>query len=133
MRHANAAKAFVRDQAGAVLLVQRRADDVHAAGAWDIPGGRLEPGEDPYGGCKRETREEIGIDVHVEHVLDVRHFTRDDGQAITMMIFQCRATSVDIRLSEEHTAYAWVAPDVAVERAPWLARALKNVTHEKVC
>jgi len=30
----------------------------HKPGTWDIPGGRLELGEDPFLGLKRETHEE---------------------------------------------------------------------------
>lgn len=120
MTHGNAAKSFMmRD--GRVLMLLRRQNDVHKPGTWDIPGGRLQSGENPYHGVARETVEETHVPITVEQILDVQHFTRDDGQVITMMIFLCRAATDGVQLSEEHTAYEWVEPPEAVRRAPWLA------------
>lgn len=46
---------------GAVLLVQRRhADAEHGAGLWELPGGKLEPGEHPRDALARELVEEWG-------------------------------------------------------------------------
>jgi 8-oxo-dGTP diphosphatase len=33
-------------------------------GGWEMPGGRLEQGEDPYDGALREFKEETGLDLH---------------------------------------------------------------------
>jgi mutator protein MutT len=45
-----------------VLIAQRPAGK-HLAGAWEFPGGKLEPGEAPAEGLERELREEIGITI----------------------------------------------------------------------
>jgi mutator protein MutT len=46
---------------GAQLLVQRRpATASHGAGALELPGGKLEPGEGPRAALARELREEWG-------------------------------------------------------------------------
>jgi 8-oxo-dGTP diphosphatase len=45
---------------GAVLIA-RRADDQHLGGAWEFPGGKVEPGEDPETAAKRELLEETGL------------------------------------------------------------------------
>jgi len=102
------AKSFiVRD--GKILALKRAADDVHKPNIWEFPGGRLELGEDPREGLKRETKEETGLDIEVLHPLSVKHFTREDGQVITMLIFLCKAlNSLDVKLSEEHTEYSWI-------------------------
>lgn len=52
---------LVFDQTGRVLLICRRSPP--QAGAWHIPGGRLEPGETLYACCRREVREETGIEI----------------------------------------------------------------------
>src|SRR5690242_1955170 len=94
-----AVKAFIiKDDK--LLLLKRRSNDVHKPGDWDIPGGRLELGEDPFLGLKRETKEETGLDITIQRPLDIHHFTRDDGQIITMLIFLCEPGAGEITLSE---------------------------------
>ena len=75
---------------------------------WDLPGGRLELGEDPFVGIKRETKEETGLDIHVLNPLQVHHFTRDDGQKITMIVFLCKPLSQNVTVSQEHTEFKWI-------------------------
>jgi len=52
-----------------VLLVKRERDP--GKGRWSIPGGLLEVGEPLKEGARRETKEETGIDVEVDDLLDV--------------------------------------------------------------
>lgn len=39
--------------------------------AWTMPGGGLEPGEDPEDAARREVREETGYSVHVQELLGI--------------------------------------------------------------
>lgn len=52
------------------LLLQRRAVDPRA-GFWTFPGGFLEMGETPEDGARRETLEEVGLDVQPAGLLGV--------------------------------------------------------------
>ena len=63
---------LVVDDAGNVLITRRRADQP-MGGAWEFPGGKLEPGESPIDGLVRELREELGARVTVGAVWDVLH------------------------------------------------------------
>ena len=102
-----AVKAFIVNN-GKALLIKRRPNDAHSPGKWDIPGGRLDLGENPLEGIKRECKEEVNLDVEILLPVDIQHFTRDDSQRITMIIFLCKPLSEDIKLSEEHIEYKWV-------------------------
>jgi 8-oxo-dGTP diphosphatase len=49
------------DAEGRVLIAQRPPGK-HMAGGWEFPGGKLDAGEAPLEGLKRELREELGIE-----------------------------------------------------------------------
>ena len=51
------------------LLVQEAKADVR--GEWNLPGGRLEPGEQPIDGAIREVREETGLCATVDALMGV--------------------------------------------------------------
>jgi 8-oxo-dGTP pyrophosphatase MutT (NUDIX family) len=55
----------IRDDAGRVLLVQ------HVEGRWQLPGGAIDPLEDPRTAAARECLEEAGVVVTVGAVLGV--------------------------------------------------------------
>ena len=107
-----AAKSFIIED-NKLLIIKRRPNDVQKPSIWEIPGGRLELGEDPNQGLIRETKEETNLDIEIKKPLNVKHFTRDDGQKITMLIFLCQALNQDVKLSEEHTEYEWINLDEA--------------------
>ncbi|MFO1406485.1 MAG: 8-oxo-dGTP diphosphatase MutT [Steroidobacteraceae bacterium] len=65
------------DAEGRVLIAQRPPGKA-LAGRWEFPGGKLEPGEDPYTGLVRELREELGIEVRAaERLIRYQHHAGD--------------------------------------------------------
>lgn len=103
-----------------LLILKRIPNEVHYAGKWDIPGGRLEQGENPFSGIKRETKEETGLGIEIMIPFAVNHFVRDDGQKITMIIFLCRPSTNDITLSDAHTEYRWFDLNEREKLQDWL-------------
>jgi len=110
-----AAKSFIVDN-DKLLILKRRPNDVQKPSIWEIPGGRLELGEDPKEGLIREAKEETNLDIKIKSPLNVKHFTRDDGQTITMLIFLCQALINEIKLSEEHTEFEWINLEKAKDK-----------------
>ena len=47
---------------GEVLIAQRPPSKPYA-GYWEFPGGKVEPGEEPFSALRRELKEELAIDV----------------------------------------------------------------------
>jgi len=55
-------------------LAQRRPIDKHAGGVWELPGGKVEPGEDERRALAREVAEELGAEVlAARHLLTWHH------------------------------------------------------------
>jgi 8-oxo-dGTP diphosphatase len=74
--------AFVRDDAGRVLVVQRGAPP--GAGLWSVPGGKQEPGETLAQAVAREVREETGLVVEVGALACVVERIGDDAHYVIL-------------------------------------------------
>lgn len=89
--HHDIAVGLVFDEAGR-LLIQQRPDDGLLGGLWEFPGGKQEDGEDLRTTCRRELREELGIEVDVEgHFYTLSHAY--SHFKITLHAFRCRIAS----------------------------------------
>src|SRR5512138_121442 len=81
------AGAFVRD--GRLLLARRRDADP-LAGFWELPGGKVEPGETPEAALAREWREELGVEV--DSATPWTFATgAPNGRHVTLLVFQVGA------------------------------------------
>jgi 8-oxo-dGTP diphosphatase len=76
---------------GKMLLVQYPDiphKDEKARGKWDMPGGRLNEGEDALEGFRREVREEVGVEVIVEKIAATGIFINLGNQPNFFVIYQ---------------------------------------------
>src|SRR5262249_4540775 len=96
------AAAVVFNAQGEVLL-QHRSDD----GRWGLPGGALEPGEEPADTVVREVWEETGLHVVPERIVGVYagsdgfHTYPDGNQAaFVSIVFACRVTGGELNLQD---------------------------------
>jgi 8-oxo-dGTP diphosphatase len=79
-------------EGGRVLLTQRKAG-THLAGAWEFPGGKVQPGEDPRAALRRELAEELGIEATAGEILDVTFHRYDDaGKAVLLLFYEASRT-----------------------------------------
>jgi 8-oxo-dGTP diphosphatase len=96
---------------GRVLVTQRKAG-THLEGAWEFPGGKVLPGEDPRAGLRRELEEELGVQVVVGEIVDVTfHRYPEADRAVLLLFFEAARTlqSPDPRALDV-AAFAWAGP-----------------------
>ena len=113
-KYALAVKAVITNsQCDKILLLHNSMEDPNRPGSEDFPGGRLEVGENPYDGLKRELAEELGEElaknVEIGWPLDVSYFPRPDGQIVSMIFFHCSLLKdAEVKISAEHSKYEWI-------------------------
>ena len=106
-----AAAALFTNPVGQVLLVKPNYRD-----HWSLPGGVLEHGEPPHEGCRREVKEEIGLDITPGRLLVVGWAGPDQvrPRPVVHFVFDggVLADDTPIRLQEsELDDYRFVDPD----------------------
>lgn len=70
---------------------------------WELPGGKLEPGEDPMTCVAREIREGTGWNVRVGPILDAWQYRIREDVNVLIITYGCFVDSRSpVRLSHEH-------------------------------
>jgi 8-oxo-dGTP pyrophosphatase MutT (NUDIX family) len=54
-------RCFVKNATGRLLVIRRSPDDQNNAGKWEVPGGKLDEGQDLVHAQEREVLEETGL------------------------------------------------------------------------
>lgn len=102
-----AGRAVIGRGDGRILLVQRASNVSSDAGMWELPGGKMDVGETLADALRREVSEETGLSVRVGEPIHVSHFAKVPFW-VTCVTFVCEQVDGELRLSEEHDAFAWV-------------------------
>lgn len=123
----------VTNERGEVLL-QRRSDN----GEWGLPGGALDPGEEPADGVAREIYEETGVEVMPERLVGVysgpdHHFFYPNGDEVVIvsMVFACRPVRGEPRVNDDESLEVrYFSPDalppLSERQLMRIRQALKN-------
>ena len=98
MEFAVSVKGVLLRRGSVVLLENERAE-------WQLPGGRLEPGETPEECLAREIAEELGCVVEVGPLLDCWVYEVLPDRSVVIVTYGVeRQDEGELRLSDEHKA-----------------------------
>lgn len=101
---------------GGRLLAARRTSPPECAGRWELPGGKVEPGETPERALVRELREELGVEV--EPVAPLPGEWRLTA-GLVLRAWEARLVSGTARPLQDHDALRWLAPEEVCD-VDWL-------------
>lgn len=113
---------------GGRVLAARRPPHKRQGGLWELPGGKVEPGETEPEALVRELREELGVGVEVGEALGgVDHPYEHGLIELRAWAVRCGADPV----AHEHAALAWVGAEEldALDWAPADRRMLATWRH----
>ncbi len=103
------------DDTGTRVLAARRTAPPEAAGGWELPGGKCEPGEDLARAAVREVSEELGCTVRVTGRLQGRTLIRP---GLTLEVVTAELVAGDPSPTE-HDALAWLGA-AELDDVSWL-------------
>ncbi|MFC7058576.1 NUDIX hydrolase [Halovenus salina] len=101
---------------GEYLLIERSAEEDHAAGALAFPGGKVEQspgGENTVSEtARREVREEVGVEIDAVEYVTSRTFEADTGTPCLNLVTCCEYAGGEAhpREPEEVAAVHWLTP-----------------------
>lgn len=106
--------ALIFDGEGKILLVERGREPLK--GWWSLPGGVLETGETLADGIRREVREETGLLVEPETMVEVfERIMRDaEGRAeyhYVLIDYICRVTGGTLAPADDCASVLWASRD----------------------
>ncbi len=90
-----------------ILIAQRPATG-RFANKWELPGGKIDPGETPQQCLQRELREELGLETNIGDLYSDTLYSHESGQ-IRQFTFWVELTDTSDNIQiYEHQAIAWV-------------------------
>ena len=103
--------AILRD--GSLLAARRTTPP---AGRWELPGGKVDPGETPEAALVREIAEELGCQVRVESWLEGE---QPVGESHVLRAAVCSLTAGEPRPGADHDELRWLTAD-RLQEVDWL-------------
>lgn len=121
--------AAILNEEGRLLLIQRLREP--EAGAWGLPGGKIDFGEAAMDTARREISEELGITIELTRLACIAEtIDRGDGRHWVAPVFEARIVSgqPSIREPDKHGGWGWFAFDAMPEHLTTPAITFLDVT-----
>lgn len=112
--------AIIQDEHDHIVLVRRAIEPGY--GKWVFPGGYVDRGEEVHVAAIREAREETGLDIRIERLINVYSY---GGRAPVIIVYAARMTGGCLGCDDESLEARFFSADAI----PWDELAFRS-THE---
>lgn len=111
---------IIRDERNHIVLVRRAIEPGY--GKWVFPGGYVDRGEEVMVAAVREAREEVGLEVRLDQLINVYSYP---GRAPVVIVYSATMVGGCLACDDEGLEARFFAP----EEIPWEELAFRS-THE---
>lgn len=112
-----AVKCLIKNENNKYLILKKtkqEAQNDHIQNLYDIPGGRVEYGEDIINALIREVFEETGINLSQHNIVKILNATsiiRKDDLHLVVITYMANVKNYNVNISSEHSDFYWVDED----------------------
>ncbi len=109
-----AIKCLLKNEYNKYLILKKTEEEAKndaSENLYDIPGGRMEYGEDIIDTLVREVFEETGIKLklnQIEKILNAKSIIRKDGLNLVVITYIANVKNCSVKISSEHSEFYWI-------------------------
>jgi 8-oxo-dGTP diphosphatase len=108
---------IIRAEDTRIVLVRRAIEPGH--GLWVFPGGYVDRGEEITEAARREAREEAGLDVRIDGLVNIYSYP---GWPLIIIVYSATCASGDLCVDDESSEARWFTP----QEIPWTELAFRS-------
>ena len=119
-----------------LLIIRRSPTDTNNPNLWEVPGGKVDTGQDLANAQEREVMEETGLVIQpTARLVTLESFMITEGKYAGMLYLALfsitKLVNGKVTLSQEHTDFAWVTYDQMLTSALTIEVKKAAITLEK--
>ena len=101
-------RGIIKNDANEILIVKRHPKSRTDPEMWELPGGKVESGEEFAGALVREIKEETNLDVEIGDFAEAIQNNYSHKRTVQIMMYLCEVKG-EIKISDEHTEWMWAS------------------------